>query len=473
MKSIAALPVLFAFLVGALPAHAWTWPVAGPVLQPFQLGSDPYAAGQHRGIDVGAPPGTTVVAPAGGVVSFAGTVPRSGRTITIATPDGLAVTLVHLGAIAVARGTTVEEGAPVGAIGPSGDPEHAEAYVHLGVRVATDPHGYVDPESLLPAPAAPAPAEEAEEAEVPGPAESPGDEVPSEPPVEEESPLAEPEGGSETGTPQPDPAGEAESPSEPGAEEVPSDPPREAEPVPEPGESTPVPTGEEPAEAPVEPDRIGVEAPAASAEGLHPPSGHTDAPGLEERSREPRPDHRQSTPAAETPVEVDAAPAAPGDARISSKSLPDESAPASSQVSNRGARGQANSGAGVSTVLAAAIGAAALTALGAVLGAKRRRGSRLPTEPITDDLVPAVSSQEMPGEHPGRGGAASAELDLWLAELLGPRTPCPSRLVRGGHANARRRPPPRRRVTPWRAAPAQGARSARAGLPPRGSRTRS
>jgi hypothetical protein len=34
-------------------AHAWTWPVDGPVLRPFAFGSDPYAGGQHRGIDVG------------------------------------------------------------------------------------------------------------------------------------------------------------------------------------------------------------------------------------------------------------------------------------------------------------------------------------------------------------------------------------------------------------------------------------
>ena len=34
-------------------AQAWTWPIDGPVLRPFVFGSDPYAAGQHRGIDVG------------------------------------------------------------------------------------------------------------------------------------------------------------------------------------------------------------------------------------------------------------------------------------------------------------------------------------------------------------------------------------------------------------------------------------
>ena len=98
------LPVVFAFLVGAAPASAWTWPVEGPVMQPFSFGGDPYAGGQHRGIDVGAASNAPVRAPAAGLVSFAGSVPRGGLTVTIRTDDGYAVTLVHLGTVAVGRG---------------------------------------------------------------------------------------------------------------------------------------------------------------------------------------------------------------------------------------------------------------------------------------------------------------------------------------------------------------------------------
>ena len=91
------LPVLLATLVCAPPALAWTWPQDGPVLQPFVLGGDPYAAGQHRGIDVAGPPGAAVRAPTSGTVSFAGFVPSGGRTVTIQTADGLAVTLASPG----------------------------------------------------------------------------------------------------------------------------------------------------------------------------------------------------------------------------------------------------------------------------------------------------------------------------------------------------------------------------------------
>jgi hypothetical protein len=152
------LPVLLATLVGAPPALAWTWPSDGPVLQPFTFGDDPYAAGQHRGIDVAGTPGSPVRAPAQGSVTFAGTVPGGGRTVTILTPDGYAVTLLHLGAIGVRRGAAVDEAAAVGTLGSSGEAEHPVAYVHLGVRVASEPQGYLDPLRLLP-PQPPGPAE--------------------------------------------------------------------------------------------------------------------------------------------------------------------------------------------------------------------------------------------------------------------------------------------------------------------------
>jgi hypothetical protein len=145
------LPLVL-FLVWTPVAYAWSWPVSGPVLQPFSYDSaHPYAAGQHRGIDIGADAaGQTVVAPAAGTVSFAGTVPANGRSVTIQTQDGYSVTLTHLGSTVVATGQVLAEQDPVGTIGPSGTPEEDGPYVHLGIRVTTDPDGYLDPLSFLP-----------------------------------------------------------------------------------------------------------------------------------------------------------------------------------------------------------------------------------------------------------------------------------------------------------------------------------
>jgi hypothetical protein len=146
-----------AFLVWAPVAQAWSWPVQGPVLQPFSYDpARPYAAGQHRGIDIGAAAtGGPVVAPASGTVSFAGSVPTSGKCVTIETADGYSVTLTHLGSIAVAKGATVAERAVIGTVGPTGTPEETVPYVHLGIRSTSDANGYLDPLSLLPALAAP------------------------------------------------------------------------------------------------------------------------------------------------------------------------------------------------------------------------------------------------------------------------------------------------------------------------------
>ena len=124
----------------------------GPVLKAFSYDeAHPYAAGQHRGVDIGAAAaGETVVAPSAGTVTFAGTVPTSGRSVTIETADGYSVTLTHLGSFLVAKGATVSELDPVGTIGPSGTPELEGPYLHLGIRKTVDPNGYLDPLGLLP-----------------------------------------------------------------------------------------------------------------------------------------------------------------------------------------------------------------------------------------------------------------------------------------------------------------------------------
>jgi len=204
-RFVILLPVLLAFQVGVQPALAWTWPVDGPVLRPFKLGDDPYAGGQHRGIDIGAPVGASVRAPAGGTISFAGTVPTSGKSVTIQTPEGYSVTLVQLGTIGVSRGAGVAEGAVVGTIGPSGEPGTAAPHVHLGVRLTSDQNGYLDPLRFLPPRPAEAPEPEPAPAPAPEPASAPAADAPAPPagspqPTPPPQPVAEqPAGPSHVG----------------------------------------------------------------------------------------------------------------------------------------------------------------------------------------------------------------------------------------------------------------------------------
>ena len=132
------------------PGHG---PPTGRFFARSTLGPDGYAAGQHRGVDVGGDAGSPVRGPAAGTVAFAGAVPIHGRGVTILTADGYAVTLFHLESVAVAKGDVVDEGAVVGTLGSSGDPEHGVPAVHLGIRRADQQEGYVDPLGLLAGPA--------------------------------------------------------------------------------------------------------------------------------------------------------------------------------------------------------------------------------------------------------------------------------------------------------------------------------
>src|SRR5918997_2595990 len=124
-------------------ARAWQRPVDGPLLRPFSVGPDRFAAGQHRGVDLAAAPATRVRAACGGRVGFAGRVPRGGLTVSVRC-GRLIATLQHLGAIGVRRGQLVRPGALIGWAGSA----RARPHVHLGARVAAT-GAYVDPLDLL------------------------------------------------------------------------------------------------------------------------------------------------------------------------------------------------------------------------------------------------------------------------------------------------------------------------------------
>jgi hypothetical protein len=132
---------------GAAASPGWARPVPGPVLRPFHLAADRFARGQHRGVDLGAPPGTAVRAACTGDVRFAGTVPAGGRTVSVRCGPWVA-TYQHLAAIAVGRGRHVPRGARLGASGLSGLSAGERAHLHLGARVAATGR-YVDPLGLL------------------------------------------------------------------------------------------------------------------------------------------------------------------------------------------------------------------------------------------------------------------------------------------------------------------------------------
>jgi Peptidase family M23 len=154
---LALLACLIAPAPGATGAEGWQWPVRGPVLTPFRNGADPYAAGQHRGIDIGAPAGSPVLAATGGRVRFAGVAGSSGLTVSVRTADGRYDTsYLHLSAATVRKGDSVRAGQRVGAVGTTGKRSVSAPHLHFGVREAGSRHVYLDPLGLLPPPPGPA-----------------------------------------------------------------------------------------------------------------------------------------------------------------------------------------------------------------------------------------------------------------------------------------------------------------------------
>jgi hypothetical protein len=124
--------------------------VEGRVITPYRNGADPYAAGQHRGIDLAARIGSDVVAATGGTVTFAGPLGASGLTVGVRTDNGFDTSYLHLSSIGVSAGDRVTAGSRLGAVGTTGRRSVAAPHLHFGVREAGSRFAYRDPLDFLP-----------------------------------------------------------------------------------------------------------------------------------------------------------------------------------------------------------------------------------------------------------------------------------------------------------------------------------
>ncbi|MFB7372951.1 murein hydrolase activator EnvC family protein [Streptomyces sp. NPDC056222] len=117
---------------------ALIWPVGPPrpeIVRGWEPPAGPYGPG-HRGLDLAAPPGTTVNAAASGVVTFAGQVAGRG-VLTITLPDTgsppLRTTYEPV-TPTVATGTTVTRGQPVATLATPPEETHCpESCLHWGL----------------------------------------------------------------------------------------------------------------------------------------------------------------------------------------------------------------------------------------------------------------------------------------------------------------------------------------------------
>jgi murein DD-endopeptidase MepM/ murein hydrolase activator NlpD len=121
----------------------YAWPVRGPVLHGFEAPAGAYGPG-HRGIDIGAPFGSRVVAAHDGVVAFSGWIAGS-LFLSIDHPDGIRTTYSWLLEVTVRKGDRVKRGEAIARTG-HGHPGDQVPHLHFGARVGD---AYIDPMLLL------------------------------------------------------------------------------------------------------------------------------------------------------------------------------------------------------------------------------------------------------------------------------------------------------------------------------------
>jgi murein DD-endopeptidase MepM/ murein hydrolase activator NlpD len=124
------------------------WPVKGRITGWF--GSERIYNGTpkspHSGVDVAAPKGTPIHAPAGGIVTFANPdLYLTGGTVLIDHGHGVSSNLIHMSRIDVKVGDRVEQGQVVGLVGATG--RATGPHMHWGMNWF---NVRVDPQSLMP-----------------------------------------------------------------------------------------------------------------------------------------------------------------------------------------------------------------------------------------------------------------------------------------------------------------------------------
>ena len=126
--------------------------ITGRVTSRFGPAKDPFNEGKprnHKGIDIGAPNGTPIYAPANGVILSATNIyqnkPNYGYVIVIETKGGVQTLLSHLGSYDVKAGQVVRKGEKLAEIGVTG--KTTGPHVHIETRREGT---LVDPETVWP-----------------------------------------------------------------------------------------------------------------------------------------------------------------------------------------------------------------------------------------------------------------------------------------------------------------------------------
>ena len=135
LASLGALVDDFKAREDLLSSTPSTWPTRGWLTSTFGPRDDPFTGERimHLGVDLAAPAGTQVRAPAGGVVLFSGERGAYGNMIAISHGRGIVTHYAHLSRRLVKTGEQVVRGQHLGAVGNTG--RSTGPHLHYEIRV--------------------------------------------------------------------------------------------------------------------------------------------------------------------------------------------------------------------------------------------------------------------------------------------------------------------------------------------------
>jgi murein DD-endopeptidase MepM/ murein hydrolase activator NlpD len=134
-QSLEQLQTYFLEQKSLLASTPSVWPARGWITSDFGQRTDPYTAERvmHEGLDIAAPHGKEVTAPADGTVIFAGLEGGYGNVLVIDHGYGVKTRYGHLSKVEVHPGDRVHRGELIGAVGNTG--RSTGPHLHYEVRV--------------------------------------------------------------------------------------------------------------------------------------------------------------------------------------------------------------------------------------------------------------------------------------------------------------------------------------------------
>lgn len=134
-RSLAELQRYFEDQRSLLASTPSIWPARGWVTSDFGKRLDPYTAKRvlHQGMDIANRHGAPVIAPADGVVVFAGVEGAYGKVLVLDHGFGIKTRYAHLSEFSVERGAQVKRGQQIASIGNTG--RSTGPHLHYEVRV--------------------------------------------------------------------------------------------------------------------------------------------------------------------------------------------------------------------------------------------------------------------------------------------------------------------------------------------------